>query len=466
MTKDIKKAKRVQNFLPAFHKEASIHRRNTLVGLANMDLESAKTATPTKSKSCRPKEISPSRTESSSPRSPTFSDREYPSPTHTLSIEHNFNNSGGGSSGARSLGLILGMAKPTLIVVSLILLMTTGAAAYFLTGWLGVPSLKNQIDALQNQVGRLQAENDRYAQLNARLNTSIAEFTYQNNRLNMTANRLEVINEELNATNLAFEDRIQELTQQNADFEASNMELNATALRLTEEVNRFQRSIADLVLKNAELAGLTNNLTNLTGSLSTIAQDQNATVAALAITLTDLTSQNSQLQNLNNELTSITSFLNTTSVGLGSSLEQVTQFLASQITADRVLVLNTLQNTYLQRVANWDCEYQVIFRSNAFGSNFSLDIPDSDVASVMTYIDGRVLSELCLSQDDFQKYMFSNFPTGFSSNNLIAGVQLYTTAALDYYFPTSGQVGLTAQDWVNASFDCANLPNKFVYGVN
>jgi predicted nuclease with TOPRIM domain len=452
-------------------KSSSGKQKPPAVTLNNVDLEAGDgITTPTKPKQ-DPLVISPAPTIDSSSAGGDSS----PPPAQSLLIEHNVSTNNGRSGGrARSAGLIFGMSKPIFALVAGSLLLTSGAAAYFLTGWLEIPGLNNQIKALEVQVDRLAgevdrlvAENDRYESLNDQLNTTIQEFAGLNDQLNMTATHLEGINKNLNATNLQLKDRIEDLSQQNQEYATLNAELNAITVQLANEVDQFRRAIATLILENADLANLSDKLAGLTGDLGSIAEDQNLTIAALELTVTDIVSENTRLADLNNDLTNIASFLSETSAGLDTSLQQVAQFLAGQITANRILVLGSLENTYRQRITNWDCDYRDIFRVFAFGDDYDVVIPAADENMVIRYVSDRVLSELCLDRTDFEQYLFNTIPQeeGLTSNRLMTVVLVYTTTALDYYFPEAGEDGLSALDWADAAYDCQNLANKFVHKV-
>jgi hypothetical protein len=449
-------------------KSSSGHQKPPAETMNNIDPEAGNgMTTPTKPKQ-DPSAISPAPTiYSSTGGSP-------PPRAQSLVFEHNVNTTNNGRSGdrARRAGLIFGMSKPIFALVTGSLLLTSGAAAYFLTGWLEIPGLNNQIkalgaqvDRLAGEVNRLEAENDRYESLNDQLNATVQEFAGLNDQLKMTASRLEEINKDLNATNFEFKDRIEDLSQQNQEYATLNAELDATAVQLAYEVDQFRRAIATLVLENADLANLSDKLAGLTGDLGSIAEDQNLTIAALELTLTDIVSENTRLADLNKDLTNIASFLSETSAGLDNSLQQITQFLAGQITANRILLLGSLENTYRQRITNWDCDYRDIFRVFAFGNEYSNVIPTADENMVIRYVSDRVLSEMCLDRTDFEQYLFNNtIPQGLTSNRLMTVLLVYTTTALDYYFPEPGEDGLSALDWADAAYDCQNLANnKFVY---
>ena len=167
--------------------------------------------------------------------------------------------------------------------------------------------------------------------------------------------------------------------------------------------------------------------------------------------------ENDRLEELNADLVTITKFLNTTAGALDDSLERVTEFLADQIVANQVLVLESLENTYLQRTGSWDCDYRDMYREFAFGRNFNE--PIQDLGLVLPYVEDRVLNELCLDLSDFETYLMATFPPDeVTSYRLQRAVLVYTSEALDYYFPEKDEFGLTPEDWADASFDCHNLP--------
>jgi hypothetical protein len=355
------------------------------------------------------------------------------------------------------------MTKPALGIASLLIL-GTGAAAAF--GWFQIPGLSNQIDELEAQVShlsgevdRLSAENDRYQTLNNKLNQTVAEFRDLNQDLNDTVTELEDISYGLNSTKLELIQRVRELTAENENYSQMNRELNNTAARLAQEVDFFEVALTKLVLENGALSNLTGSLEGLTTELGTLTEEQNKTLFGLYNVLNGLTSENERLESLNNDLVKVVGFLNETSVGLDTSLQQVTDFLVGQITANQVLVLASLENTYRQKVQTWDCDYRDHFVEESFGQDFNVLI--SNVTQVVDYVNERVLSEICLDKLDFQQYLRAAFPEGLNSFRLIRGVNDYTLSALNYYFPQANQTGVSPDDWANASYDCQKLKNPF-----
>jgi hypothetical protein len=341
---------------------------------------------------------------------------------------------------------------------------------YFILSWLEVPGLNAQIKRLEaevnrlgHEVNRLSAQNDRYEALNVQLNITVTDLQVINVELNDTATRLEVVNEELSETNEQFSDRIEDLTLQNQDFKNLNSELNSTVTSLTSEIGRFHSTVGELILENAALADLTESLNNITGSFESIGQNQNSTLEALRVTLSSIVDENSKLEKLNLDLLTIVNFLDETSEGLDDSLQQVTNFLADQITANQVLLLGSLENTYSQRVNSWDCDFRSIFGERDYGQDFNAEIPASDFNEVVTYVSNRVLDELCLDSADFSQYLQQVQFTPLTSNRLSTAVTLYTQIALDWYFPEENESGLTFENWSTAKYDCQNIDQSQEY---
>ena len=401
-------------------------------------------------------------------------DEVDPSPT-IITIEHNVKTSGGGGSRSRSAGLMFGMTKPVLGIVAALFLTTSGAAAYFLNGFLKIPGLESQIerlnvqvdrlnteiDRLSGEVDRLELENDRYESLNDYLNSTVIRFQEVNEDLNMTAIRLEDVAGDLNVTNQELLERIEDLAEENFEYAQLNADLNVTATQLGDQVTIFQSALDKMVLENEILSNTTDYLESLADYLGNMTADQNAALIELQDAVANLQSESNRLGELNMDLFIIVSFLNDTSSGMDASLREITTFLADQIIANQALVLASLENTYRQRIAIWDCDYRDIFREETFGNDFT--DPITDVDAVLSYVDERVFSELCLHAIDFEMYLSDRYPSGLNSFQLIRSVLIYTTEALDFYFPESDELGLTAQEWADAAFSCNSLDRSFVW---
>lgn len=173
--------------------------------------------------------------------------------------------------------------------------------------------------------------------------------------------------------------------------------------------------------------------------------------------------ENSRLEQLNLDLLTIVNFLDETSAVLDDSLQQVTNFLADQITANQVRVLSSLQTTYALRVASWDCDFRSIFGERNYGQDFSGEIPAADTYEIVTYVSNRVLNELCLDSADFSQYLQQTQFTPLTSNRLSTAVTLYTQSALDWHFPEEDESGLSFEDWSAAQYKCRNIEQSQEY---
>lgn len=366
---------------------------------------------------------------------------------------------------SRSAGLLLGMTKPALAIAGLVIMGSAGAAAF---GWLKIiPELEAQVTRLEGEVDRLAQENDRFAELNNELNQTVEEFRLLNDDLNSTVVELKDVTGGFNMTNEALIERVSELAAGNDVFAGLNDELDSTTTRLEQEVAFFETAINELILENDNLSDLTDTLDVVTEQLGDITEEQSSTLNGIASVLNEISTENARLEALNSDLLTIVGFLDDTSAGLGNSLDQISGFLADQIVANEVLVVENLESAYRQKFQCWDCDYLDRFREEAFVQDFS--VPIADLSKVVAYADNRVLSELCLNADNFDQYLRQLYPDGdVSTDRLFSGLSSYVNEALAFYFPNdiasvgNGEgAGVSLQAWKDASYDCQNLPFQF-----
>jgi len=241
--------------------------------------------------------------------------------------------------------------------------------------------------------------------------------------------------------------------------------LNAQLDRLQGEVDRLSVENDRFGRLNDQLNATVSDLQNTTDALNQTAvrlEDTNQELGSRVVDLEDqnqnYVEQNEQLANTVDDLLTITTFLNETALtGLDESLEQVSGLLANQIIANQVIVTRTLEYTYIQRVDNWNCDYNVVYSERPYVVDYNAVILDSDIDQIMTYLGNLVLDELCLSLDDFKRYVEQPSFTPLTSAKLVSAMKLYTTEALDWYFPESNESGLTYEQWSAATFQCKNL---------
>jgi predicted nucleic acid-binding Zn-ribbon protein len=399
------------------------------------------------------------------------SSARFAPPPQTVEISHKVKSAG---SAPRSAGLIFGLSKP-FIGIGLVLLVVGAAAGL---GWFKIPGLTTQIKALEEQVAnlnieinrlssevdRLEEENDRFESLNDRLNMTAFEFEELANELNITVQELEDVADRLNITSQELVFNVYELAMENLEYQRLNTQLNGTVASLSVEVQTFEDALRELILENSILSNLTEALQALTDNLNDVTVEQNETLIELRNVLADFVAENDRLESLNDDLVSVVSFLNETSLGIDRTLQGVTDFLATQISSSKVLVLASIESKLDASRDNWDCDYRDIFREEPFGTDFNVPITDMD--AVLSYVDNKVLSELCLDRTDFVNQLAMAYPPAagtLTSFRLMRSVLRYTDAAIDYYFPEDGEVGLAYEDWAAASFECQNLANTFAW---
>lgn len=203
-------------------------------------------------------------------------------------------------------------------------------------------------------------------------------------------------------------------------------------------------------------------------SLSTINKELNETVIGLEIEVNALTTKVETLENLNSDLLTILSFFNETTGDIGSSVQEIAEYLAVTIEENRVILEETLKNTYLQTFTFWDCAYADAFRDQPFIIDFDVSIGPEFYYKVMDdFVEERVLSEFCLVTSDVEQFLEDYYvvegvlpPFNVTSNELIAGVNVYVNTAFNYYFPTNGRPGLDSVDWEKAGYECQKLPSE------
>ena len=330
-----------------------------------------------------------------------------------------------------------------------------------------VLKLEQEIDRLEDANGVLADQLVEYDRINDRLNASIQELRDQNVILSENNDRYEELNGQLNSSIADLAEQNEILAEQVDIYTNLNTQLNNTSQELTEQVDRLEGEVDELSNQNDRLEGLVETLSNETDALDQLNDQLETNVANLEDQIDELSDENDRLESLTDDLQVVASFLNDTASNLNEAYEDIAATLAEQITTNRVLVLESLQNTYHQRVMNWDCAFYDTFALEEFvqgdgssGSTGNVAIPDNKMNDVMGYVEDRVLNDLSLNTQDFVEYMENRYPNqDITTNRLLTSVQRYTWYALDYYFPefSDNEEGLTPIDWANASYECSNL---------
>lgn len=287
-------------------------------------------------------------------------------------------------------------------IAGIVAVLLMGTLGMGIFGWLEAFNLKEQIEELEYQIDRLEGEVDRLASEVDRLETENDRYEALNDQLNNTVAELQAVNDDLEETA--------------AELDTSVKSLNATVIDL-EGINE------------------------------------------------DLSTQNAEYQRLNGELVQIVSFLNETAGAINQSFEDLTRFLSEQIILNRQIAIRTLELQYQDQATFWDCTLTDIFQGESWVNNQNSPVGTVDISRVLTYVDERVLSELCLSRSDFNLFLVSRYGSlsTVSVNQLRQSVALYTGQALNYYFPDAGETGLTPVDWAEASYTCEGVADFILF---
>mmetsp|Transcript_9608 Transcript_9608/g.13580 ORF Transcript_9608/g.13580 Transcript_9608/m.13580 type:complete len:172 (+) Transcript_9608:175-690(+) len=163
----------------------------------------------------------------------------------------------------------------------------------------------------------------------------------------------------------------------------------------------------------------------------------------------------------------ILQFLNDTSSDIGNSADEIAKAMADILVANQQVLMDNTEQTYLQRVDNWDCDYNDAFRTAPFFQDEeTIPIGPDWYDNVTEFTENRVLNDLCLESDDLDLFLgelvfdISEVPVNIVSNDYKSGTDVYLNEAFVYYF---GGDGLTSQDWYDAEFDCELLPEELKF---
>jgi len=387
-----------------------------------------------------------------------------------------------------------GMSKPVFCALAFYLLFMTGSFAYFVSQYVQIPDLRDQVDQLTAEVDRLEAQVNELESLISELNVTVDELSTEVSELQVENDKLETQNAILADANDTFGNKtavlqeqvdilqstISNLTLANEFLseEALNLKLlNDELTNLTESLRENATALAEraenLTAVNDDLVDANEVLTNQTDALQAnlgeLVLEFDAayeTVVELQDEVAVLEDENNRLGNLTESLGTILTFLEETNQNADVTVEQLASQLEEQITNSRRLVLENLQNTLAQRTQSWNCDYINAFAGTSFAEDYSIRIPSGNYDSVIDYVENRVLTDLCLDRSDFELYLSVNFMPngdGLTSNELISGVSMYTSGALNYYFPDANEAGVTPEEWAEAFYACANLPANRQY---
>jgi len=383
--------------------------------------------------------------------------------------------------------------KPLALIIGLVFFSTAGLA-YLLGYFFEIPGLNGQIERLRAEVDRLEVEVDRLEVQVVELTVQVDRLGGEVDRLEDEVDRFEDLNDALEANNKEFKESNEELAANNQVFKDLNAKLNLTTiefafltvqlndtvfdlrdvngdldestLQLVSQVLSLQRFNSNLTDTLEGYTIVTQNLNEDIGTLAELNKDLDFTVEKFYAEINVLADENQRLETVLQDLTTVVSFFNDTSTELGGTLDEVADFLAEQVNATRVLLIENMYNSFQQRVTNWDCGLRSRFVSEEFANSDFTPIGQAKYVDVIDFLDFRVLSQMCIDRNDFEAFLANDVLSASipavdaTVNDLNEAVAEYTLDTLEYYFSndSDGQIGLSITDWVDAEFKCTNLP--------
>ena len=281
-----------------------------------------------------------------------------------------------------------------------------------------------------------------------------------------------------------FKGLVQELDSTNEDLRYINEKLSDENNELEEQILFFNGSnallseqLSNLSLENDSMNSTLQQFQVVAHALDvdlfefgTSAEDLNLTIQELDEAVDRLITQNEEFSELNEDLETIAIFLQGSVEGVDQSYEELAETLADTIVKKRALAETGLKDRMRAEMAGWECGLSIAFGSLPFGRDETIAIGNSQYGDVITYIDQKILSDMCIDPGNLQLYLNSEVltqgydPWDISMKDLAFGVNAYIGKVFDYYFPDEHLKGRAWDEaWDDANYDCNNLPDDLIF---
>uniref|UniRef100_A0A7S3QD00 Uncharacterized protein n=1 Tax=Chaetoceros debilis TaxID=122233 RepID=A0A7S3QD00_9STRA len=307
------------------------------------------------------------------------------------------------------------------------------------------------------------------------------------------SNRLDIINNDLDKTVASIseqkeqvEETVKQLNETLLDFKEQNEELKGQNDQLLQTSDALRGDIANLTLNLddvreteaqlkedvAELKTVEERLKEDKITLTAQADNLNSTVEKLSEEVSNFKKENKEFKDLNEELRQIVSFIGDEAENVERTYEALTSYLADAIIRKQVLTMTALKEGMKKELAAWECGFRTAFSGQDFLKDENAPIGYSSYDTVMSYT-GKFLQNLCLLRGNLETFLVNEVILSgqsiwdISSKDLSAGINIYTTNALDHYFPDEGEEGLNSTSWDEIDYDCIELPieQRYYYAV-
>jgi len=378
--------------------------------------------------------------------------------------------------------------------------------------------LEEVSDELNSTVIELEETNNQLNASTFKLRDEVVDLEDSSLDLNTTIIKLQTGLRQLNATNEVLEKQVQELEDTKdvinstvillkeglddlegtyeelqeivLELEKTSAELNATTIeythlnenltvvvgRLTQDLGNLKTSVDTLTGIGQDLMDLEKDLTELVQGLNDTSVGQDELLVKLQADLVNFTAENDRLEALNSNIDQIIGLVNDPNFTGGDTISGVSNWLRVETVKSKNLltsVRSTLIGRYEQvletRKDDWFCNFEYQFSGFEWASKTALPIDDAHLDSVFDYIEERFLRPQCLDTSNFRsydEYENSGSNSGISFQRLSGSIDRFTTLVEDYYFsPFDTNTKITIENWVNASYECENLENNYLWKV-
>lgn len=331
-----------------------------------------------------------------------------------------------------------------------------------------IEDLEEQVDLLEVQVVRLSVENDRFEQLNEELMEQVDVLGELNDELNETATELEFQVNALNNTVTNLSETSTMLIATGEEFEKLNSELNQTQQDLRVEIEELQILESNLTELNSVLLNNTEELANEVDELQNVTSGLQESVNDLEDQVQIISESNAFLAQAVDDLNTVTEYVNAAFGGFNDDLATVVAALNSSTVSTREGVFRSLLAYYRDVVTFWDCRNDDLFGNFPFFQDQSSPILDSGLGpfgDLVSTLDERMLSIMCLDRIDFQAYLTAEEgPLDTTSyDDFLRAAGNYGQLAIEHYglpvgmCPEGSTDCVTASEWEEGGFECENV---------
>lgn len=189
--------------------------------------------------------------------------------------------------------------------------------------------------------------------------------------------------------------------------------------------------------------------------------------------LAELEEQNSELDKNNENLVSILTFMTQTGIDLNTTIDDLTGYLGKEINENTVLVLLSLEHSYQNVFTYWTATglFDDLFERKSWYLDKNSPIDSNDYEKLMQYIDEYVASEVCANRENFETFLVNDPILGYdgqlppvdvSFKSIRSAVERYFSSLMNHYFSFDDD-GVSKLQWMEAMFDCKNLPEDLRY---